>query len=204
MPIQRLGTAGFAHRPSTHVRCSQIESRIIRILLRPSMNRLSFLRPLAGVVIAAAAVLAVLPSIATAQSLVVYSARNEQLIKPLFDLYSKEMGVDVKFTTADAAVLVTRLAAEGRNSPADILMTVDAGELWNAAERGLLKPLRSPVLDRNVPPHLRDPQGRWYGFSQRARTIVYNPRKVDPKALSTYEALAGPAWKGRLCLRTSK
>jgi iron(III) transport system substrate-binding protein len=168
------------------------------------MNRVSFRRPLAGLVIAAAAVVAMLPPIAQAQSLVVYSARNEQLIKPLFDLYSKETGVDVKFTTADAAVLVTRLAAEGRNSPADILMTVDAGELWNAAERGLLKPLRSPVLDRNVPPHLRDPQGRWYGFSQRARTIAYNPRKVDPKALSTYEALAAPAWKGRLCLRTSK
>ena len=169
------------------------------------MNHSHFRRPLAGlIVLAAATVISLLPVSAKAQSLVVYSARNEQLIKPLFDLYSKETGVDVKFTTADAAVLVTRLAAEGRNSPADILMTVDAGELWNAAERGLLKPLRSPVLDKNVPQHLRDPKGRWYGFSQRARTIAYNPRKVDPKTLSTYEALAGPAWKGRLCLRTSK
>jgi iron(III) transport system substrate-binding protein len=154
------------------------------------MNRFSFHRPLAGLVIAAAAIMAMLPAIAQAQSLVVYSARNEQLIKPLFDLYSKETGVDVKFTTADAAVLVTRLAAEGRNSPADILMTVDAGELWNAAERGLLKPLRSPVLDRNVPQHLRDPQGRWYGFSQRARTIAYNPRKVDPKTLYNQSLVA--------------
>jgi len=166
---------------------------------RPPLHRL-----LLGLAIASAAVASVVPAVATAESLVVYSARNEQLIKPLFDLYTKETGVDVKFTTADAAVLVTRLAAEGRNSPADILMTVDAGELWNAAERGLLKPVRSPVLERNVPPHLRDPQGRWFGFSQRARTIAYNPRKVDPKSLSTYEALAGPQWKGRLCLRTSK
>jgi iron(III) transport system substrate-binding protein len=83
-------------------------------------------------------------------------------------------------------------------------MTVDAGELWNATERGLLQPVRSPVLERNVPQHLRDPQGRWFGFSQRARTIAYNPRKVDPQSLSTYEALAGPEWKGRLCLRTSR
>jgi len=168
------------------------------------MKRLPLHRLLLGLAIASAAVASVVPAVATAESLVVYSARNEQLIKPLFDLYTKETGVDVKFTTADAAVLVTRLAAEGRNSPADILMTVDAGELWNAAERGLLKPVRSPVLERNVPQHLRDPQGRWFGFSQRARTIAYNPRKVDPKSLSTYEALAGPEWKGRLCLRTSK
>ena len=168
------------------------------------MKRTPLHRLLIGLAIASAAVASVVPAIAMAKSLVVYSARNEQLIKPVFDLYTKETGVDVKFTTADAAVLVTRLAAEGRNSPADILMTVDAGELWNAAERGLLQPLRSPVLERNVPKHLRDPQGRWFGFSQRARTIAYNPRKVDPKSLSTYEALAGPEWKGRLCLRTSK
>ena len=122
---------------------------------RPPLHRL-----LIGLAIASAVVASVVPAVALAKGLVVYSARNEQLIKPVFDLYTKETGVDVKFTTADAAVLVTRLAAEGRNSPADILMTVDAGELWNAAERGLLKPLRSPVLEKNVPKHLRDPQGR--------------------------------------------
>ena len=77
---------------------------------------------------------------AVAETLVVYSARNEQLIKPVFDAYTRETGVEVRFTTGDAAVLIERLAAEGRNSPADLLMTVDAGELWNAAERGLLRP----------------------------------------------------------------
>jgi len=141
---------------------------------------------------------------ASADTLVVYSARNEQLIKPIFDAYTRETGVEIKFTTGDAAVLIERLAAEGRNSPADILMTVDAGELWNAAQRGLLRPVHSRALARNIPAHLRDPQHRWFGLSQRARTIVYSPARVDAKQLSTYEALAAPQWKGKLCLRTSK
>jgi len=158
----------------------------------------------------AAAMLAVVFSatvpttVVAAESLVVYSARNEQLIKPVFDAYTRETGVEVKFTTGDAAVLIERLAAEGRNSPADLLMTVDAGELWNAAQRGLLQPARSGTLERNVPAHLRDPEERWFGLSMRARTIFYSPQRVDAKTLSTYEALAQPAWKGRLCLRTSK
>jgi iron(III) transport system substrate-binding protein len=143
-------------------------------------------------------------AVAAADTLVVYSARNEQLIKPIFDAYTKETGVEIKFTTGDAAVLIERLAAEGRNSPADILMTVDAGELWHAAERGLLRPVQSRTLARNIPVHLRDPQDRWFGFSQRARTIVYSPGRVDAQRLSTYEALAEPQWKGKLCLRTSK
>ena len=144
------------------------------------------------------------PVVAAAETLVVYSARNEQLIKPVFDAYTRETGVEVTFTTGDAAVLIERLAAEGRNSPADVLLTVDAGELWNAAERGLLQPVKSAVLEKNVPAHLRDPGGRWFGLSMRARTLVYSPKRVDPATLSTYEALAAPAWKGRLCLRTSK
>ena len=146
----------------------------------------------------------VVPAAVFAETLVVYSARNEHLIKPVFDAYTRETGVEVQFTTGDAAVLIERLAAEGRNSPADLLMTVDAGELWNAAERGLLQPVKSAVLERNVPAHLRDPGGRWFGLSMRARTIAYSPKRVDPATLSTYEALAAPAWKGRLCLRTSK
>jgi iron(III) transport system substrate-binding protein len=144
------------------------------------------------------------PALAGAETLVVYSARNEQLIKPIFDRYTRETGVAIRFTTGDAGVLIERLAAEGRNSPADLLLTVDAGELWNAAERGLLKPVRSPVLERNLPAHLRDPAHRWFGLAARARTIAYSTERVRPADLGTYEALAGPAWKGRLCLRTSK
>jgi len=140
----------------------------------------------------------------SAETIVVYSARNEQLIKPIFDRFTAETGIPIRFTTADAAVLIERLAAEGKNSPADMLMTVDVGELWNAANRGLLRPTRSKILEANIPATLRDPGNRWVGLSQRARTIVYHASRVDPSTLSTYEGLAEPVWQGRLCLRSSK
>ncbi len=136
--------------------------------------------------------------------LVVYSARVEPLIKPLFDAYTAKTGMPIRFVTDDAAPLIERLAAEGANSPADILLTVDAGELWNAAERGLLQPMKSPTLEASIPASLRDPQGRWVGLAVRARTIVYSTERVKPEELSTYEALAQPQWRGKVCLRTSK
>ena len=139
-----------------------------------------------------------------AQEVVVYSARNEQLIKPLFDAYTKETGVAVKFITDKEGALLERLKAEGRNTPADLLMTVDAGNLWQAANENLLQPVKSSALAARVPEHLRDPGNQWFGLSVRARTLVYNPQKVKPAELSTYEDLAHPEWKGRLCLRTSK
>ena len=141
---------------------------------------------------------------ALAQEVVVYSARNEQLIKPLFDAYTRETGVAVKFITDKEGPLMARLKAEGRNTPADVLLTVDAGNLWQASEEGLLRPIKSKTLETNVPAHLRDPENEWFGLSVRARTVVYNPTKVKPADLSTYEDLANPKWKGRLCLRTSK
>lgn len=138
------------------------------------------------------------------EQLMVYSARNEQLIKPIFDRYTAETGMPIRFVTDDAGPLIERLNAEGANSPADILMTVDAGELWHAADRGLLQPIDSPTLQANIPGHLRDPQNRWFGLSLRARTLVYSTERVKPEDLSDYAALAGPQWKGKLCLRTSK
>ena len=141
---------------------------------------------------------------ALAQEVVVYSARIEQLIRPLFDAYTRETGVRVRFITDREGPLMERLRAEGSNSRADILLTVDAGNLWQATEMGLLQPAQSPVLEANVPAHLRDPEGRWFGLSVRARTIVYNKDRVSPSDLSTYEDLASGKWKGRLCLRTSK
>ncbi len=148
--------------------------------------------------------LAALFAPAQAAEVVVYSARNEQLIKPLFDAYTKETGVEVKFITDKEGPLLARLKAEGRNTPADILLTVDAGNLWQAAREDLLKAVDSPTLKANVPAYLRDPAHQWFGLSVRARTVIYNPNKVKPGELTTYEDLAGPAWKGRLCLRTSK
>lgn len=141
---------------------------------------------------------------ALAEEVVVYSARNEQLIKPLFDAYSRETGVKVRFITDKEGPLMARLKAEGKNTPADVLLTVDAGNLWQAAEEGLLRPIRSKTLEANVPAHLRDPDNEWFGLSVRARTLIYNTDKVKPADLSTYEDLANPKWKGRLCLRTSK
>ena len=148
--------------------------------------------------------LAAFNATAFCQELVVYSARNEHLIRPLFETYTKETGVKIKFTTDKAAVLLQRIKAEGQSTPADLLITVDAGNLWHAAREGILQPVTSDILVKNIPLHLRDPQNRWFGLSIRARTIVYNPRKVAPEELSTYENLAGPVWKGRLVLRTSK
>lgn len=99
---------------------------------------------------------------------------------------------------------MARLKAEGRNTPADLFLTVDAGNLWQAAQEDLLKPVNSRTLNTNIPEHLRDPGNEWFGLSVRARTLVYNPNKVKPGELTTYEDLANPRWKGRLCLRTSK
>ncbi|MHB9158039.1 MAG: extracellular solute-binding protein [Thiobacillus sp.] len=141
---------------------------------------------------------------AMGEEVVVYSARNEQLIKPLFDAYTRDTGVQVKFITDKEGPLMARLKAEGTNTPADMLLTVDAGNLWQASEEGLLRPIQSKTLETNVPAHLRDPANEWFGLSVRARTLVYNTGKVKPADLSTYEDLASPNWQGRLCLRTSK
>lgn len=138
-----------------------------------------------------------------ADPLVVYSSRQEHLIKPLFERYHEQTGTEVAFVIDSAGALIERLAAEGESTPADLLMTVDAGNLWLAKERGLLRPTFSKALLRDVPAHLRDPDSHWYGLSQRARTIVYSTERVAPRSLSSYEALADAQWKGRLCLRTS-
>ena len=151
-----------------------------------------------------ALVMALAPSAYAADDLVVYSARNEQLIKPLFDAYEKETGTHIKFLTGKEGPLLERLKAEGARTPADILMTVDAGNLWQAAQSGLLAKIDSKILNENIPAHLRDPDGQWVGLSVRARTIVYNIKKVKPTDLSTYEALGDAKWQGRLCLRSSK
>jgi iron(III) transport system substrate-binding protein len=145
-----------------------------------------------------------IPMQGQARELVVYSARNEHLIEPLFKKYETETSVKIQFITDKAGALIQRLKAEGRRSPADILITVDAGNLWYAAEQGLLKPLDSAVLKERIPEHLRDPEGRWFGLSVRARTIVYSTDRVGPGELSTYEALGSPAFRKRLVLRTSK
>ena len=133
----------------------------------------------------------------------IYSARQESLIKPVLDKFSEENDVVVNLITGSADALLSRLKAEGDASPADIFITVDAGRLHRAKAAGVLQPIHSDVLSANIPSHLQDSDGYWFGLSQRARVIFYNPKKVSPKELSTYEDLADAKWKGRICVRSS-
>jgi iron(III) transport system substrate-binding protein len=151
-----------------------------------------------------AAALAGLPAVAQTNQVTVYSARNEQLLKPLLDQFTRQTGTTVQLLTANEAALLARLNAEGASTPADVLITVDAGNLWQATQQNLLQPLQSPALEKAIPAHLRDPGNQWFGLSVRARTIVYSKARVKPTDLSTYEDLADPKWRGKLCLRTSK
>jgi iron(III) transport system substrate-binding protein len=135
---------------------------------------------------------------------IVYSARKEHLIKPLFDAYTQKTGVKIKYITGKEGALLERLKAEGKKTPADMLITVDAGNLWQATQEGVLQPVESEILTKAIPENLRDPQNNWFGLSVRARTIVYNTDKVDPTDLRSYEDLSSDRWKSRLILRTSK
>ena len=137
-------------------------------------------------------------------TLTLYSSRKAHLIEPVLELYTKQTGIQFNLHTGKPGPMLERLAAAGRNGGADILLTVDAGNLWHAAERGLLMPVASEALAKAIPAALRDPENRWFGFSKRARTLAYNTEKVSPDQLSSYEDLADPKWRGRLCLRTSK
>ncbi|MGV8916691.1 MAG: extracellular solute-binding protein [Pseudomonas sp.] len=149
--------------------------------------------------------LSVLASTAqAADEVVVYSSRIDELIKPVFDAYTAKTGVKVKFITDKEAPLMQRIKAEGEHATADLLLTVDAGNLWQAEQMGILQPFTSPVIDANIPAHYRSSTHSWTGLSLRARTIVYSTERVKPADLSTYEALASKDWEGRLCLRTAK
>jgi iron(III) transport system substrate-binding protein len=138
----------------------------------------------------------------SAVELTVYSARHYGN-EAAFEAFTKQTGITLKLLNAGDAELFERLRAEGDKTPADVLITVDAGNLWNAARAGLLAPVDSAELQATIPAHLRDPQNRWFGLTVRARTIMYNTQKVKPEELSTYAALGDPKWKGRLCLRNS-
>lgn len=133
----------------------------------------------------------------------IYSSRHYNTDTQLYTDFTKQTGIQVNLIEGKDAELIERIKSEGKNSPADVLITVDAGRLWRAEQAGLFQPIESAVLQSEVPADLRDPQGRWYGFSRRARVIIYNKAKVQPSQLSTYEDLANPRWKGKLCARSS-
>jgi iron(III) transport system substrate-binding protein len=133
----------------------------------------------------------------------IYSARKEDLIKPLLDDFSKQTGIAVNLVTGKEEALLQRLQSEGANTPADLLLTSDAGRLAAAQQAGVLQAVESAALDGAIPAAYRDPTGYWYGLSLRARPILYAIGRVKPAELSTYENLADPQWNGKICMRSS-
>jgi iron(III) transport system substrate-binding protein len=131
-----------------------------------------------------------------------YSSRHYQTDEALYADFTRRTGIKINRIEGTEDALLERLKNEGRNSPADVLLTVDVARLWRAQQMDLLQPVRSPVLDQRIPAHLREPGGHWFGFSKRARVIVYNKQRVDPATVQNYEDLAEPAMKGKVCTRS--
>lgn len=140
---------------------------------------------------------------ATDEVVNVYSHRHYEADQRLFDRFTESTGIEVNVVTGSADELITRLENEGDASPADVLVTVDAGRLHRAKTRNLLQPVQSELLEENVPSHLRDRDDQWFGLTRRARIVVYHRERVDSTALSTYEALAEPEWEDRVLIRSS-
>ena len=147
--------------------------------------------------------LALAASGADAQEVNLYSSRHYDTDVALYDTFTEQTGIVVNLIEGDADQLLERIKAEGRNSPADVLITVDAGRLWRADQAGILQPVSSPVLEQAIPAELRHPEGKWFGFSERVRGIVYAKDRVDPSEVTSYEDLADPKWQGRVCIRSS-
>jgi iron(III) transport system substrate-binding protein len=133
----------------------------------------------------------------------VYNSRHYGTDEQLYSAFTKATGIKVNVVEGEHDPLIQRLASEGANSPADLLITVDAGRLSLAASEELLQPVTTPVLEEAVPDHLRHPDGLWYGISVRARVLVYAKDRIDPEQLSTYEALAEPQFENEILVRSS-
>ena len=140
---------------------------------------------------------------AKAAELNVYSYRQPQLIQPIFEVFTQDTGIVVNAVYAKKGML-ERLQSEGRNSPADLVFTVDIGRLTDTVNAGLTQAVESSVLSRNIPESFRDPNGHWFGLTSRARMIATSIDRVKLDEISTYEELADPKWKGRICTRSGK
>ena len=132
-----------------------------------------------------------------------YSSRHYQTDEALYRNFTKATGIKVNRIEAGEDALIERVRNEGARSPADVLVTVDAGRLWRAEQLGFFQPVKSAVLEARIPASFREPNGQWFGFSLRARLIAYNKAKVKAAELPSYESLADPKWKGRVCMRSS-
>ena len=151
----------------------------------------------------AVSALMLLPAAALSAEVNIYSYRQEHLIRPLLDAFTASTGIEVNLVSGKADALLERLKSEGLNSPADMLLTADAGRLIRAKAAGVLQPIHSPVLDAAIPPQYRDPEGYWFGLSLRARVIFYAPGRIAPDEIQSYESLADPKLRGRVCVRSS-
>lgn len=129
----------------------------------------------------------------------IYSYRQPELIQPLLDTFTKETGIETNVLFLDKG-LVERMSAEGMNSPADLILTVDIGRLMEAKEGGVTQPLKDELIEKDIPAQYRDPEGEWFGLTTRGRVVYASKDRVEDTTI-TYEELADPKWKGRLCMR---
>jgi iron(III) transport system substrate-binding protein len=168
-----------------------------------SRRRLLALTTLAGVLLLAAFVgIVVLTSTSSGKRLIVYTARSHYGEEEPFKRFAHDTGYDLTLFGGSAPELYERLKTEGNETRADVLITTDAANLWRAKEAGLLEPVRSATLERNIPRAFRDPDNEWFGLTLRARTVMRSTKRVRPDDVTTYEGLGDPRWKGRLCLRS--
>jgi iron(III) transport system substrate-binding protein len=132
-----------------------------------------------------------------------YTARHYDADLKLYDAFTKATGIKINRLEMAPDQLIERMKAEGDSSPADVILMADAGALWRAEQAGLFQPIKSQVLEQRIPAALKDPNGLWWGFSRRARVIAYDKAKVRPEEVTTYESLASPRFKGKVCVRSS-
>jgi len=153
--------------------------------------------------VAALAGLVSLPALAEDKVLNIYSSRHYQTDEALYRGFTTQTGIRINRIEAGEDALIERIRNEGARSPADVLITVDAGRLWRAEQLGLFQGVTSALLEKRIPASFRHPEGLWFGFSMRARVLAYAKARVKPAELPTYAALAEPKWKGRICVRSS-
>lgn len=143
------------------------------------------------------------PAHAQKQVLNLYSSRHYQTDEALYANFTRQTGIKINRIEGGEDPLIERIRNEGARSPADVLITVDAGRLWRAEQLGLFQPVKSRILESRIPSPYRHPDGLWFGYSTRARVIAYNRERVKPGDIAGYEDLADPRWKGRLCTRSA-
>ena len=156
-----------------------------------------------GFILSLVGMLSIISCSNTQQEVNLYSARHYDTDVELYETFTNETGIKVNLIEGSSDELIERIKSEGLNSPADVFITVDAGRMWRAQESDILQPLASEVVNQRISESLRQPDGQWISLTKRIRGIVYNTDKVNPEDLSSYEDLAEPKWKGKVCVRSS-